>query len=98
MGVWNMNGIIRMEKELDDKIKLFRIIHGVDRIWVSENGSLYKEPPEDFSGKSLNWHENGNKRYEWDYKNGRLHGKSLGWWENGKLQYEYNYKNGEQIK
>ena len=46
-----------MEKKLKDKINLFRVLHGVDEVWVSTTGELFKDEPENFSGKWLSWYD-----------------------------------------
>ena len=35
---------------MTDKIKLFRILHGVNEVWVSEDGELFKYRHGDFNG------------------------------------------------
>ena len=86
-----------MTKKLQDKIKLFRVIHGVNEVYISSTGELFKDEPNNFSGKCLWWYKNGQLRYEDNWKNGKLHGKDLGWYNNGQLRYEDNYKNGVRI-
>ncbi len=44
----------------------------------------------------IHW-PNGNKRYEWYYKDGkRADGVSRGWWPNGILKQERTYKDGKE--
>lgn len=38
---------------------------------------------------------NGQKEWEFNYKNGRREGKFYRWYKNGQKSYEENYKNGE---
>ena len=85
-----------MTKKLQDKIKLFRVIHGVNEVYISSSGQLFIKKPENFTGKWLGWYKSGQLKYEWNYKNGKDHGKCLGWYENGQLECEGNYKNGEK--
>jgi len=92
-----MKVIIKMINELTDKIKLFRIIHGVNEVYISKEGQLFVEEPNNFTGQYLDWYNNGQLKYEHNYKNGKLHGKCLGWYESGQLRYENNYKNGVRI-
>ena len=96
MDNYYLNLIIKMVKELTDKIKLFRVLHGVDKVYISSDGELFVEEPNNFSGQCLSWYENGQLEYEHNYKNGKPHGKWLGWNENGQLKYEHNYKNGKE--
>ena len=47
------------------------------------------------------WHKDGSRKYEEQYKNGLLNGLAIGWYDNsraGKKNYEDRYKNGELIK
>ena len=44
--------------------------------------------------KIIMWHENGQKQYEHNYKDGNRHGLSVGWYNNGQKSYEHNYKDG----
>ena len=41
-------------------------------------------------------HENGNKRSESNYKNGKLDGLNLGWYDNGEKSSESNYIDGKK--
>lgn len=40
-------------------------------------------------------HENGQLKYEYNYKDGKLEGIARYWYENGKLRYEQNNKEGK---
>jgi len=83
-----------MNQQLKDKSKLFRILHGITHVYISNDGELFKDEPTNFTGKSLWWYKNGQLKWEENFKNGEAHGKSLGWFETGQLKYEHNYKNG----
>ena len=41
------------------------------------------------------WYENGQLKYEGNFKDGKKDGLVQEWFENGQLQYRMNYKNGE---
>jgi len=41
------------------------------------------------------YHNNGQKAYICNYKNGKQDGKQEGWYENGKKEYIYNFKDGK---
>ena len=56
---------------MTDKIKLFRVLHGVNQLWISEDENLFVKEPNDFTGKWLCWYENGQLAFEWNYKNGK---------------------------
>ena len=50
----------------------------------------------DYSSLSLQqeWYENGQQRYEKNYKDGELHGLETYWHENGQIWLKKTYKNG----
>ena len=41
------------------------------------------------------FHSNGEKKYEWNYKDGERDGLWTGWYENGQKEEEGTYKDGE---
>jgi len=43
--------------------------------------------------KLRGYYENGDKGWEADYKNDRIHGRSDGWYKNGNKHWEYEYQN-----
>ena len=81
---------------MTDKIRLFRLFHGIDWVYISETGALFKDKPKSFTGKWLGWDDNGQLKYEINYKDGEKHGKWLEWHANGQLAWEENYKDGER--
>ena len=42
------------------------------------------------------WHENGQKKSEMQFANGRPHGLRIEWYENGQKKEEGNFVNGNQ--
>ena len=46
-------------------------------------------------GKWTEWYENGQKKSEENWKDGKREGKWTVWYENGQLMEENYYKNGE---
>ena len=48
-----------------------------------------------YTGKWTMWWENGNKRQEGEYKDGKEEGKWIGWYESGTTKYEGEYKDGQ---
>jgi len=70
--------------------------HDDDRFaneWDQEVGIIYDTPINGLF--QIHW-PNGNKRYEWYYKDGkRADGVSRGWWPNGNLKSEYTLKDGK---
>ena len=51
------------------------------------------EPPKD--GPSVEYYENGNKKSESHYTDGKLEGLWTRWYDNGKKWTEAHYKNGK---
>jgi len=47
------------------------------------------------NGKWTEWYENGQKKEEAEYLNGKQNGKWTGWYENGQIGYEGEYLNGK---
>jgi len=56
---------------------------------------FYKQPFQYPDGKWIDWYENGQKKSEETYKDGKIDGKCIGWHENGKKSYEGTYKDGK---
>jgi len=48
-------------------------------------------------GLYTNWYENGQKRDELTYKDGKFDGLYTNWYENGQKRFEGTYKDGELI-
>ena len=46
------------------------------------------------NGKHTGWWENGNKKYEFYFKNDQSEGKHFQWHQNGQLFTQKNFKNG----
>ena len=85
-----------MVSKLTDKIKLFRILHGVNHCYIDKDEKLYKTLPKNFTGIYLQWNEKGNLKYKMNIKNGVRDRKCEGWYENGQKAWESNYKNGKE--
>ena len=49
------------------------------------------------NGVDKGYYENGQLRYETNYKDGIVDGLGKGWYENGQLKSEWSYKDGELI-
>ena len=81
----------------NEKIKLIEIKLYHDKeetkisehYFVNENGEKH--------GTCKWYHENGNLKYEVNYKDGELHGTWKGYHKNGKLNWEWNYENGKLL-
>jgi antitoxin component YwqK of YwqJK toxin-antitoxin module len=60
------------------------------------NGLVYLPNQEEpFTGKNLCKYENGQKKVEGSYKDGKEDGKWTWWYENGQIQSEANWKDGK---
>ena len=44
------------------------------------------------------WYENGQKKYEGNFKDGEQDGLHTEWYENGQKIYEVTYKDGEVVE
>lgn len=56
---------------------------------------IIKKEGKDFYWKLIRWYENGKKKCEINYRNGKLHGKWMYLFRNGQKEWEVNYKNGK---
>jgi len=60
-------------------------------------GTKYeKNTEEPFTGKYVKYYEDGQKKLEEHYKNGKLEGISTGWFDNGQKHWEGSYKGGKK--
>ncbi len=50
----------------------------------------------ELQNNSTYWYENGQKKLEQNYKDGKKHGKMTTWYENGQIEYVGNYKDGKE--
>ena len=48
-----------------------------------------------YTGKVFDFYENGQKRFESNWKNGEMNGLSMIWYENGQMKNESNWKDGK---
>jgi antitoxin component YwqK of YwqJK toxin-antitoxin module len=48
------------------------------------------------NGVAVWYHDNGQKKYEFNFKGGKFHGTQTSWRENGQKQSQDNYLNGKQ--
>ena len=59
----------------------------------SDSGKIYERPE---NGTFEVYYENGQLRYQWDYKDGeRADGESKGWWADGSLKQIRTFKDGK---
>ena len=50
----------------------------------------------ELEGKATLWHENGQKKSEENFTNGKGEGKWTSWHGNGQKEFEANFKNGKK--
>ena len=63
---------------------------------IERNEILYlKGTYRGYTGKAYEFHPNGQKAAEWNYKNGKEDGLLTRWDENGLKLLEFNYKEGK---
>jgi len=60
------------------------------------NGRLFLVLPLNNDGLCTDWYENGQKKEEINYKNGKRDGLYTQWYENGQKEYEFTYKDDEE--
>ena len=66
-----------------------------------EEGTVTGKNPSNWytrNGLWTSWYENGQKRYERTYKDGKLDGLWTYWYEGGQKKEERTYKDGELVK
>ena len=62
---------------------------------IDKDGLKYKKNIEKpFNGKTVSKYDNGQKKEERTYKNGKIEGLYISWYEGGEKFEERNYKDG----
>ena len=69
---------------------------GIHYFKTSEQAKMWQLPLYNYTGKYMDWYDDGNKMCEGEYKNGKPEGKFIGWYKSGNEMYEGEYKNGIQ--
>ena len=69
----------------------------VDYSKLQMRDELWYIPNEDtpFTGRAAEFHENGQKKSERNFKDGKLDGLSTRWYENGQKKSKLNFKDGK---
>ena len=86
-------------KEIDRKVCLRKILHYFKTL---EPTKMWKLNVNNYTGKYMEWYDDGNKKCEGEYKDGKKEGKWTGWYENededgnGNKMYEWEYKDGKK--
>ena len=83
-----------MNKRVKVKLKLMRVVHGVEEVWITKD-DVFISRLKNFTGVYYAWHSNGWLKYEENWKDGKGNGLSRAWYSNGQLKHEWNYKNGK---
>jgi len=81
---------------MNDKVKLFRLIHNINWLYISVDGSLNENQPLYFTGVYYDWYKSGQLHREINFKNDELHGKFIRWYENGMKEFEWEWKDGKE--
>ena len=66
-----------------------------DELEVREGVAYLKNSDSPYTGKVFEFHDNGQKKSEGNYKDGKVHGPVVIWYENGQKRSEGNYKDGK---
>ena len=57
--------------------------------------AFFKNDMKPVTGIVREWYENGQLRFEYNFKDGEWDGLQREWYKNGQLRFEYPYKDGE---
>ena len=80
---------------MKSKIKLYRILNGINEVYISKEGQLFVEKPNNFTGLFMKWNINGKLSEVCNYKNGNKHGKSLNFYKHGDISKIVMYNENE---
>ena len=74
-----------------------RVIHLLDKEVMDKREGIYYAPNENipFTGKAVDFHPNGQQRWEGNYVNGKLNGLLTTWRDNGQKSSEYHTVDGK---
>jgi len=67
----------------------------LDELGVREGVAYLKNSDSPYTGKFFEFHDNGQKKSEGNYKDGKQDGLLVTWYENGQKQIEANNKDGK---
>jgi antitoxin component YwqK of YwqJK toxin-antitoxin module len=90
----------KLSKEDNEFITSLTKPEGVnwDELEIREDIVYLKGSDTPYTGKSFAFHENGQKREEGNWKNGKVHGLAVGWHKNGQKETEVNWKDGKAVE
>ncbi|MDA7509052.1 toxin-antitoxin system YwqK family antitoxin [Akkermansiaceae bacterium] len=66
-----------------------------DELEVREGVAYLKNSDSPYTGKVFEFHDNGQKKSEGNYKDGKQDGHDVTWYDNGQKRSEGNYKDGK---
>ena len=69
----------------------------LDELEDREGVAYLKNSDSPYTGKCFEFHDNGQKKSEENYKDGKFDGLMVSWHENGQKMKETNYKDNELI-
>ena len=102
-GLYDKNFVYIVGKEMlsdydeDVNVMCSQGIHYFKTLEQAKMWNLYSSPPSPlYTGKYIEWWDNGNKFYEKEFKDGRIEGKWIVWYEGGTTRCEGEYKNGKE--
>ena len=68
---------------------------GIHYFKTPYQAKMWELNDDNYTGKYIEWYDNGNIQEEGEYKNGKKEGKWTWWWADGNKKEEGEYKNGE---
>jgi antitoxin component YwqK of YwqJK toxin-antitoxin module len=77
---------------------LFTVGCGDKKVSLEEREGLVYIKGSDtlYTGEELDFYENGQKKFEGNYKDGKMDGLFVGWHDNGKKGWEVNWKDDKR--
>jgi len=91
-----VEGALIIDKDDDKNSKLIG-----KSIGYYKSGKKNFEHIQDLQGNEISnthWYENGNKKFEAKFKNGKYEGLYISYYENGKMKFKQEYKDGKPIE
>ena len=79
------NDVVDIDKGKDKKVRQCSDVNEINQELDGKKHGLH-----------IDWYENGQLLYEYNYKNGKFHGLLRVWHKNGQLSLECNYIDGQE--
>lgn len=71
--------------------------YSIDEVTIpNDTMAFFKYDMKPVTGFVREWYENGQLRFEYNFKDGERDGLQREWFKNGRLRFECPYKDGEQ--